>query len=139
MSASSHASGLATTRCWSDFTTFAGTVTAATDWDAPAERKRVRPGLRGSWEALFHELGHREFLLPLRNRDIEGLERSRLQRAIGVIYRPDSERVSHYFDADLPGQFDAVIHLDHTHAVEPLDRTPGWDKSEPPETYPTGR
>jgi erythromycin esterase-like protein len=122
------------------FSTYEGTVTAASDWDAPAERKRVRPGLTGSWEALFHELGERQFLLLLRGEtlNIEALDQIRLERAIGVIYRPETERVSHYFEAHLARQFDAVIHLDQTRAVEPLDRTSGWDAGEPPETYPTG-
>jgi erythromycin esterase-like protein len=122
------------------FSTYQGTVTAASDWDAPAERKQVRPGLAGSWEALFHELRERQFLLPLRGETshLAALDRVRLERAIGVIYRPETERVSHYFEADLRGQFDAVIHLDETRAVEPLDRTAGWDAGEPPETYPTG-
>jgi erythromycin esterase-like protein len=122
------------------FTTYEGTVMAASDWDAPAERKRVRPGLPESWEAFFHELGEDRFLLPLRGRTdhITGLDQLRLQRAIGVIYRPDTERVSHYYNAHLLSQFDAIIHLDHTEAVEPLDRTPGWDAGEPPDTYPTG-
>jgi erythromycin esterase-like protein len=122
------------------FSTYEGTVTAASDWDAPAERKRVRPGLAGSWEAFFHELGERQFLLPLRGETPQhsALDQVRLERAIGVIYRPETERVSHYFEANLPSQFDAVIHLDQTRAVEPLDRTAGWDAGEPPETYPTG-
>jgi erythromycin esterase-like protein len=122
------------------FTTYEGTVTAASDWDAPAERKRVRPGLPGSFEALFHTLGLADFLLPLRGdaRVSEALGETRLERAIGVIYRPESERLSHYFEARLPQQFDAVIHFDETRAVEPLDRTAGWDKGEPPETFPTG-
>ena len=62
----------------------------------------------------------------------------RLQRAIGVIYRPETERLSHYFHATLPRQFDAVIHIDHTRAVEPLERGATWRGSEPPETYPSG-
>jgi erythromycin esterase-like protein len=121
-------------------TTYSGTVTAASDWDAPAERKRVRPGMAGSWEALFHEVGVPDFLLPLRGdvHLIESLDEIRLERAIGVIYLPQSERVSHYFEARLPRQFDAVIHFDETRAVEPLDRTSGWEMGEPPETYPTG-
>jgi erythromycin esterase-like protein len=121
-------------------TTYSGTVTAASDWDAPAERKRVRPGMAGSWEALFHDVGVPDFLLPLRGDAhlIESLDEVRLERAIGVIYLPQSERVSHYFEARLPRQFDAVIHFDETRAVEPLDRTSGWDMGEPPETYPTG-
>jgi erythromycin esterase-like protein len=122
------------------FSTYRGTVTASTDWNAPAERKRVRPGMPGSWEALFHEVGLADFLLPMKGEPhlIEALNEVRLERAIGVIYRPQTERLSHYFEARLPRQFDAVIHFDETHAVEPLDRTPGWDLGEPPETYPTG-
>jgi erythromycin esterase-like protein len=122
------------------FSTYRGTVTAAADWDAPAERKRVRPGMPGSWEALFHGVGLPDFLLPIRGAGhlIEALDQIRLERAIGVIYRPETERVSHYFEARLPRQFDVIIHFDHTQAVEPLDRTPGWDMGEPPETYPTG-
>jgi erythromycin esterase-like protein len=122
------------------FSTYTGTVTAASDWDAPAERKRVRPGMAGSWEALFHGMALPNFLLPMRGDAhlIEVLNQIRLERAIGVIYRPDSERASHYFEARLPRQFDAVIHFDETRAVEPLDRTSGWDTGEPPETYPTG-
>jgi erythromycin esterase-like protein len=122
------------------FTTYTGTVTAASDWDAPAERKRVRPGMAGSWEALFHQVGFRDFLLPIRGGTAEGnvLDEMRLERAIGVIYRPDTERVSHYFEAKLSGQFDALIHCDETRAVEPLDRTAGWESGEPPETFPSG-
>jgi erythromycin esterase-like protein len=61
-----------------------------------------------------------------------------LERAIGVIYRPETELQSHYFEADLTQQFDAVIHLDHTRALEPLELTPLWDEGEPAETFPTG-
>jgi erythromycin esterase-like protein len=122
------------------FSTYRGTVTASSDWDAPAERKRVRPGMPGSWEALFHGVGVSDFLLPMAGNSqlAEALNEVRLERAIGVIYRPETERLSHYFEARLPQQFDAVIHYDVTRAVEPLDRTPGWDLGEPPETYPTG-
>jgi erythromycin esterase-like protein len=122
------------------FTTYTGTVTAASDWDAPAERKRVRPGMAGSWESLFHQLGHSAFLLPIRGLDPmpDAMYDSRLERAIGVIYRPESERVSHYFEAKLARQFDALIHFDETRAVEPLDRTAGWESGESPETFPSG-
>jgi erythromycin esterase-like protein len=118
------------------FTTYTGTVTAASDWEKPAERKRVRPGMPGSWEALFHGLGTPNFLVPLRQ--ISGLRELRPERAIGVIYRPQSERVSHYFEARLSAQFDALIHFDETRALEPLDRTAGWESGESPETYPSG-
>lgn len=120
------------------FSTYTGTVTAASDWDTPAERKRVRPALSGSYEALFHSTAVPCFLLNLRdNAEVsKRLRQPRLERAIGVIYLPESERVSHYFHARLPEQFDAIIHLDQTRAVEPLERTPHWETSEAPETYP---
>jgi erythromycin esterase-like protein len=122
------------------FSTYEGTVTAAANWDAPAERKRVRPALAGSYEALFNGVGVPDFLLPLRggNGVVETLRPSRLERAIGVIYRPETERLSHYFHASLPEQFDAVIHLNRTRAVEPLEPTAQWHAGEPPETYPSG-
>lgn len=122
------------------FTTHSGFVTAATDWDGAAERKRVRPALEGSYERLFHEAGVPRFLLNLREdgRARELLRLPRLERAIGVIYRPETERLSHYFHAQLAEQFDALIHIDETRAVEPLERNAGWEAGEPPETYPSG-
>ena len=121
------------------FSTYTGTVTAASDWDEPHERKRVRPALEGSYEALFHDTGLANFLLTLHedNKAVKGLSGPRLERAIGVIYRPQTERISHYFEARLPEQFDAVIHFDKTRAVEPLDRTEPWDVGEAPETFPS--
>jgi erythromycin esterase-like protein len=71
------------------------------------------------------------------NAATELLRRRRLERAIGVIYRPETERLSHYFEACLPAQFDAVIHLDETRALEALERTAEWERGELPETYPT--
>jgi erythromycin esterase-like protein len=119
------------------FTTNHGTVTAASDWGAPAERKNVRPALRGSYEELFHETGLPRFCIDLRGAGRIGvLQPRRIERAIGVIYRPESERLSHYFHARLPEQFDAIIHIDETRAVEPLERTSIWDSGELPETYP---
>jgi erythromycin esterase-like protein len=120
------------------FTTFAGTVTAASDWESQVERKRVRPALPGSWEALFHEASLGNFYLEP-SRAGAALQNPRLERAIGVVYRPDTERQSHYFNADLGRQFDALLHYDHTRAVEPLDRTPVWvrGEAEVPETYPS--
>jgi erythromycin esterase-like protein len=120
------------------FTTFAGTVTAASDWDGPAERKRVRPALSGSYEGFFHDTGIANFLLTLRGVDAlsDVLSQELLERAIGVIYLPETERLSHYFLARLADQFDAVIHLDETRAVEPLERTSQWDAGEVPETFP---
>jgi erythromycin esterase-like protein len=120
------------------FTTYEGTVTAASNWDAPAERKSIRPALPGSYEALFHEVGLGRFLLSLGIGHVAGLADPRLERAIGVIYRPETERASHYFHACLPVQFDAVLHFDRTRAVEPLERTAAWDKAEVPETFPSG-
>jgi erythromycin esterase-like protein len=121
------------------FTTFEGTVSAASDWGAPVERKRVRPGLPGSYERLFHEADLPGFMLALRDHGVRlaGLGEPRLERAIGVIYRPETERQSHYFAADLSRQFDAVLHFDRTRAVEPLEPGARWTRGEPPETYPT--
>jgi erythromycin esterase-like protein len=121
------------------FSTYSGTVTAASDWGAPAERKRVRPALVGSYEELFHATNKSIFWIDLRERDCANdlLQRARLQRAIGVIYRPQTERLSHYFEVRLPAQFEVMIHLDETKALEPLERTSQWDRGELPETYPT--
>jgi erythromycin esterase-like protein len=113
------------------FTTYTGTVTAASDWGAEAERKRVRPALPGSWEELLHDAGQPRLLL-----DPHGLHGTRIERAIGVIYRPETERGSHYFQARLGDQFDAVVYIDETHATEPLERTSIWEEGELPETYP---
>jgi erythromycin esterase-like protein len=122
------------------FSTDRGSVTAASDWDAPAERKRVRPAREDSYEGLLHAVGRPALLLRLRDGGpaAEALVARRLERAIGVIYRPETERVSHYFFARLAEQFDAVIHFDETSAVEPLERSVGWEAGEAPETYPTG-
>jgi erythromycin esterase-like protein len=122
------------------FTTYTGTVTAASDWDNPGERKRVRPALPESYELGFHELGIPRFFLDLRNgaRTSDLLSRPRLERAIGVIYRPETERISHYFRANLREQFDGVFHLDETRALEPLEKSEPWHNIEPPETFPSG-
>jgi erythromycin esterase-like protein len=122
------------------FTTYTGTVTAASEWDGPAERKRVRPALENSYEAAFHEAGTPNVLLPLRDDASASiaLRDPRLERAIGVIYLPQTERQSHYFDARLSDQFDAVIHFDETRALEPLERYALWESGEPPETFPFG-
>ncbi len=122
------------------FSTYRGTVTAARDWGDPAERRNVRPGLAGSYEELFHETGVPRFWLDLREVDsgaIEVLSEPRVERAIGVIYRPETERWSHYFESRLPEQFDVMIHLDETRALEPLERTGEWERGELPETFPS--
>jgi erythromycin esterase-like protein len=125
------------------FTTYRGTVTAASDWGGDAERKRIRPALAGSYEALLHATSVPRFLLLLDN-DLPGeaserrLHEPRLERAIGVVYRPETERRSHYFDVRIADQLDAVIHLDETHALEPLERGAVWERGELPETFPTG-
>jgi erythromycin esterase-like protein len=122
------------------FTTYTGTVTAATEWDDPGERKHVRPALPDSYELGFHQVGIPRFFLDLRNGagSTALLSKPRLERAIGVIYRPETERVSHYFRADMREQFDGVIHFDETRAVEPLEPPERWHEVEPPETYPSG-
>jgi erythromycin esterase-like protein len=121
------------------FSTYTGTVTAASEWDGVAERKHVRPALVGSYESLFHRTGIPSFLLLLDHSQqaTSFLRKPRLERAIGVIYQPQSERLSHYFRAQLPDQFDAILHLDETRAVEPLERAAVWEHGEVPETYPS--
>jgi len=119
------------------FTTHTGSVTAASNWDEPAQRKKVRPSLPGSYERLFHDAGIARFQLALDHPDVRSaLAAPRLERAIGVIYRPETERGSHYFLARLPEQFDTVLHIDHTHALEPLEP---WsiDEVDLPDTYPS--
>jgi erythromycin esterase-like protein len=120
--------------------TYSGTVTAADDWDEPARRKQVRPGLEGSWESLLHHSEADRFIVMLRGNPVltQLMQAPRLQRAIGVIYRPHTERHSHYFMTRLPQQFDALLHIDHSHALEPLDRQAPWVSGEVPETYPSG-
>lgn len=122
------------------FTTHHGTVTAARDWGGVAERRNVRPALEDSYEALLHHVSDSDFWIDLRQKDagVEALRDERLERAIGVIYRPETERWSHFFESCLPDQFDAVIHLDETTALEPLERTSEWDQGEVPDTYPSG-
>jgi erythromycin esterase-like protein len=98
--------------------------------------------LAESYEELFHRVEMPAFLLLLgEGAASEALESSRLERFIGVIYRPDTERASHYYHARLPGQFDAVIHFDRTRALEPLETVPpvpSAESEEVPETWPSG-
>lgn len=120
------------------FSTATGTVTAADDWGGAARRMSVRAPIAGSYEAVLHDAGPR-LLLDLRySAELrQVLDEPRLQRAIGVIYRPQTERHSHYFHARLPEQFDVMLHYDVTRAVEPLERTGEWERGEAPATYPT--
>jgi erythromycin esterase-like protein len=125
--------------CLIGFGTHAGTVAAASDWDGPMEVKPLRPSMAGSYERLCHESNVANFILPLRgpaSRDVvAALSQPRLERAIGVLYRPETERQSHYFQALLARQFDEYIWFDQTHAVTPL----GTETIEGlPETYPFG-
>ncbi|ASQ46034.1 erythromycin esterase family protein [Legionella clemsonensis] len=109
------------------FSTYEGYVTAANEWGEPPERKKITPGCKSSYEELFHQLKVHNFLLDLTPEDLEHfLKIPRLQRAIGVIYRPETERLSHYFFTHLTYQFDAIVHFDHTEAVVPLDNNSAW-------------
>ncbi len=123
------------------FGTDHGTVAAASSWDAPMQRMDVRPSHPESYERLFHDSRREAFMLHLRDprrpelRD--ELMEPRLQRAIGVIYRPETERQSHYFRARLPEQFDELIWFDESHAVMPLG-APASPEGEVPDTYPFG-
>jgi erythromycin esterase-like protein len=102
-------------------TAYEGTVTAASHWDGPAERMPLRVAPPPSYEALFHEASFEPFLLCLRGRRLASLGELRLERAIGAIYRPETENKNHYFYASLPAQFDALVHCDRTRASLPLD------------------
>lgn len=128
------------------FSTNVGTVTAAHDWDEPGRQMRVRPALPESYERVFADVavssGVPRFLLTLRHDSVasRALASARLQRAIGVIYRPETERLSHYYDVELPRQFDAMIHIDETSALRGLEPGEHWERGvqEVPETFPSG-
>jgi protein-L-isoaspartate(D-aspartate) O-methyltransferase len=121
------------------FGTNSGTVAAASEWDGPMEMKAVRPALPESYERLCHETGDPRFLLRLRTAMPTvldaGLSKPRLERAIGVIYRPETELQSHYFQAILPDQFDEYIWFDETQAITPLKTK---ELEGLPDTYPFG-
>ncbi|MEV7970506.1 erythromycin esterase family protein [Sphaerisporangium sp. NPDC088356] len=121
-------------------TTYTGTVTATDRWGGPAERKWLRPALSDSVEELFHEVGQKAFFISFDRapRSADVLRSARLERMVAAVYRPRSERRTHYFRARLRDQFDAVIHVDETRAVEPLERTARWNRGEIPETDLTG-
>ena len=124
------------------FGTHQGSVAAAAGWDQPVQRMQVRPSHPDSYERLFHEAGLEAFLLhlrePRRRALRDELSAPRLERAIGVVYRPDTELQSHYFYARLPDQFDELIWFDETHAVTPLGRVLTQGAADLPETYPFG-
>ena len=126
-------------RCYSiGFGTFTGTVAAASDWDGPMEIKTVQPAMAESYEHICHQTGVPAFLLNLRTASAELLDALRtphLERAIGVIYRPDTELASHYFQAVLPEQFDEYVWFDRTKAVAPFETT---ELEAMPDTYPFG-
>lgn len=118
------------------FTTYEGTVTAAHGWDEPPRTMRVGPATVDSWESLLHAVDEPRFWLDTREcRDL--LEGERLHRFIGVVYTPEDERRAHYFETRIADQYDAVVHLDVTHAVEALDRESLLEEDELPETYPS--
>jgi len=124
--------------CAIGMTTHEGEVTAAHEWGEPAALRSVRPSLPGSYEHLFHDARIDAFLLNLSSAALaQALSGPRLERAIGVLYRPETERGSHYISARLPEQFDLLVHVDRTRALEPLEK---WAHHEIdlPETYPTG-
>lgn len=121
------------------FGTDHGTVAAASNWDQPMEIKQVQPSHSQSYENLFHQTEQAGLILPLRHNSnsqlIQELNKPRLERAIGVIYRPETELASHYFEAVLPLQFDEYIWIDKTKAVTPLTTE---EISGMPDTYPFG-
>ncbi len=118
-------------------TTNEGSVTAATDWGGPALTRHLRPAHRHSFEHVFHTWDSPAFYALVDDQTMDPKE-VRLERAIGVIYRPETERASHWFAARMFQQFDGVLHIDRTAALRPLEPSADWDRAEPPETYPTG-
>lgn len=122
------------------FTTHSGTVIAAQRWGGDAQRRTLRDAMENSYEELFHEVESPGFYLPLKgNPALAELARpQRLERAVGVIYVPATERTSHYFFADIARQFDGVIHVDRTRALEPLERGPQWIEEPAPGLYARG-
>lgn len=120
------------------FGTHEGEVAAATDWDGDMEIKTIRPSLSDSYEHLFHEAGGDRFVLDMSRQEAvrRPLLEPRLERFIGVIYRPETERLSHYMYASLPRQFDAFVWFDRTTPVTPL--APEHLRSGVPETFPFG-
>ncbi|MGV9665241.1 erythromycin esterase family protein [Nocardia niigatensis] len=122
------------------FTTATGTVTAADRWDGTAERKSVREPLPSSIEELLHDTGMPALYLRTDQPDdvAQILNMPRLERAIGVIYQPGTERQSHYFHTRAGERYDAIIHIDRTTALEPLVPDSTWSAGTTPETYPTG-
>ena len=117
------------------FGTHTGTVAAASNWDGPMEIKTVLPAIPDSYEHVCHEIGMPSFLLNLRQSNEMGLRKPRFERAIGVIYRPETELASHYFQAVLPEQFDEYVWFDETRAITPFETKTLEDL---PDTYPFG-
>ena len=122
------------------FSTFEGRVTAASDWGGPngTKARSAGSGPEAARHSFTQSATRSSSSSPHDDDAFEALSEPRLQRAIGVIYRPETELQSHYFEARLAQQFDAVLHIDRTRALEPLERTPLWDEGEPAETYPSG-
>jgi erythromycin esterase-like protein len=122
------------------FSTSRGTVTAASEWDGPPQVKQIVEPFAGSYEEIFGLCPRKNFILDLRepNEMVDLLREPKLQRAIGVVYRPDTERVSHYYHARLPEQFDFMIHLSETTALEPLETRLHPERPEYEETFPFG-
>jgi erythromycin esterase-like protein len=120
------------------FTTYSGEVTAASEWDGPAERRVLNRAIPNSYESLFHATGIQDFLLSLKEDPAvhRALSRPRLERAIGVIYLPETERLCHYFECHLADQFDFIIHFDRSRALVPLEKRIDRTKNVMPETYP---
>ena len=120
------------------FSTYKGTVTAAEEWGKSAKSMGVTPALEESWEHIFHQVSTNQFSLFFDKQEVKNALDSispKLQRAIGIIYKPETERYSHYFYSNISSQFDGIIHIDATTALSPLD-TASLKDEEPPETFP---
>lgn len=120
------------------FSSHRGSVIAGSEWGAPMQRMPVPEAREGSWEHVFHEAGAHDKLVMMEDLDeVEAAEASRGHRAIGVVYHPEREAYGNYVPSVLPFRYDAMLYIDHSHALHPLKMT-GKMEHDPPETYPSG-
>jgi erythromycin esterase len=121
------------------FSSHRGSVIAGSEWGAPMQRMTVPEAREGSWEHVFHQAGAHDRLVMMDDLDdVEAAQPARGHRAIGVVYHPEREATGNYVPSVLPFRYDAMLYIDHSHALRPLKMDARLDSHEPPETYPSG-